>query len=117
MVNPNRQDLGAWNRSRDSEASDRESQQRKARTRVLILNDSLDLRGARRQGTISRVSRVAAPKRTRLVAEFIAEGTSVKLRVRRSKKWSLPRYEVFLAGGQFSSGMIWRVGRKWHSTE
>ena len=48
---------------------------------------------------------------------FILDNTTVELRQRTSKRWACPRNEVFLAGGPFSSGMVWKVGHKWASTE
>lgn len=49
--------------------------------------------------------------------KLILSGTPVEIRIRRWRRWTSPRQEVFLAGGKFSSGMLWKVRNKWHSTE
>lgn len=41
---------------------------------------------------------------------------TVELRLRQWARWKTVRYEVFLAERTWSSGMIWRSGRRWLST-
>jgi len=48
---------------------------------------------------------------------LIISGVQVELRPRVGRTRGSARYQVFLASGRYSSGTVWRAGRKWLSTE
>src|SRR5262245_22706443 len=50
-------------------------------------------------------------------AQSTVNGVIVEIRTRISKRFTGPRYEIFLNGGAYSSGTVWRSGTKWASTE
>ena len=56
-------------------------------------------------------------RETRTSQKTVVKGVSVEIRVRAWKRWTTPRYEIFLDSGRYSSGMVWREGRQWASTE
>lgn len=58
----------------------------------------------------------ASNRSARRIVRLTVFGVRVELRTRDWKRWTVPRYEIFVGGGRRSTGMVWRQKSRWAST-